>query len=1583
MYKSVNRIITSRTGQTPPNDLSPAESPFGTVLPNPPGVVYDGLDEPLALVCSGPEPLPNTAEAPVDLSLLGPGETPPNVIDLSKVVAPVEESQVLSSKIDTVQGSSVRIKIRSSSPKAPGPPKTKRLRGIPPNPLSLDEESGSSRPTVADGQVVKLELDTGAAEQDKQKSWHCVRGKIYEIASGLESHRAHSIPCTNGLHSGEAATVGAAQRAGSIDVDKPPSLLPLLSQSMSSRTNSSAQSGRGHNSDHEIPSSSFSASPVSTFLGHNNRHNTRLFGVPASGLWSGRGSVENESESAASPSLLPLMRVFCPPRSSSASDLPVSETLETSVNENHDLVQGNGVSPSTLGSASPTLRHLQELFEPEETDAVADDLSDRNAGTVPGTLHANGVGRNSELSSASVMQPQPSSESGENTKPGTLAQRQQYTPSVSCCANLQISASQSHLSSSIPVTVSNNNYTSTSTEILPHHTKALAQTLPENKIEQSSQLSISRRKPRRGYKSVGTADKMTPSLRPRVSVEYYRDTPPSYSEPPTPLLSTPVEGLMTGRRQPWTNTHTAQPVEQHAGRQHVTQQQTVVQLSYEVLDSMLRLSTPSWTGCDVWKERPYLSLRKQGELGGALADSCSNLDLVKGFKDTIIHMDFVEDEYEELVQAVYKTIPSVTPLNTKLSARMQLVEILQKTSKEDQLTIRKYACRHRSLLWRRNKKHIKALLQDASHGTLPEHSKILLVTNNLPHPPQRHLPHPIQRSTASLLRNRQFGIIDDRGSTLSAKAANRELRTRLSEGLAPWKSWNDASNDVLVVAWSPNGSTYAVGASAQTDPASAQYNKRHNLLLGDIDSNTLRELPDHHVARPIPREARGTQWDLYNACDPILQTSVTATRFSIEGDRMFTASYDRTVKVWDVSQRGYPVVVDTLEHDAEVELAAISGFYSHVLATGSKTREGSIRVYSAYDLEAISGVAYKHSTFSSFRALKYPGEELHPSSLQWGTTWETSHLLLAGFSPKGKDNTEDPGQTGEVCLWDLEQQQAVKLTPSSQNVFEAVWHPNLPIFATGSTPLHSNKTYPKTRSIVRTYEPLRSAFSTVEYECPALDMNDVTFAPYNVNYISAGCTDGITYVWDYRMPDKVMLQLQHGEPLAERHPFLSREQHDTGIRFTAWDGDGQYLYTGSSDGFIKAWDIRRAPEDTLVRDVAQLQGGVMCGVFSPDYSNLLVGDDTGAIQILSTAPTGQRRYTEDNDYEEADVIAEEIPFVYAPQNQRSTTAKDLPQAEEEVPTCHGTMIAAGALATGELSLHPVFGAGRGPNYSGPYCLEARFQGATEDNAQTVPLLPNEQAQQLDKNQREMAKKRGGKAKQEELEITKEQVKIAWLRNVNVELTDHWGENYVDERDKTLVKLYKEGKDVVQYLKQLKLQHNGRQDADVTNLREKSSGKHLKEDEESDLEGVVRKKSMYRHSKGGSDEDLVITHEKKLSKPPIYRQIGKFILLDDDSDDEGGITTSIEKHYDARDAWLPREQDLTLFEDAEESWFTSRAVERELVRLEVLEEEARRLAEEKRLAKQKVRAAEAKRKAEEARAKLLAEVRRWRSLGRHT
>ncbi|MCJ1486492.1 hypothetical protein MMC06_006669 [Schaereria dolodes] len=599
----------------------------------------------------------------------------------------------------------------------------------------------------------------------------------------------------------------------------------------------------------------------------------------------------------------------------------------------------------------------------------------------------------------------------------------------------------------------------------------------------------------------------------------------------------------------------------------------------------------------------------------------------------------------------------------------------------------------------------------------------------------------------SLLRDRELG---GRHFHSSNTIQNR-LQQHIDKGMTYWRSWTGASKDVIAAAWASDSSTFAFGAATDLDDRSIQYNRGNNLLLGDLISNTLTELPDHYKDRPRPESISGrsnAQLSTYNTLDPKLYTTVTSVCFSAQGERMFSGSYDKTIKIWDVSNPRQCKCFESLTHDAEIDLLAISPIYDNILASGQHTTDGSIRVYEldVNTPEEGAGSSAVFHRLSSHRAEKY---NLFPSALQWGHTSMTANLLLVGFADTN-DNHNALGHEGELCLWDIETSTPLKLSPCSQSVFDVTWHPTYPILAAASTPglrydLTNRYT---TRSLVRTYRPLQSPSRIEEYECPALDINDVRFNPVRDDYISAGCTDGVTYVWDHRMPDRILHQLSHSQPIDESDEFRLREEQDTGIRLTLWDQAGSRLYTGSSDGAIRCWDIFRSPDDALIREVAQFNAGIMCGAFSPDYTNLLVGLSNGEVEILSCARLTQPSNHDKLDHDYLDGPYEMI--IHVPAHQ--------PPPEVEIT---GVQTGRELISTLQLEVHPIYGAGKGPEYNGPYAQWAR---TTEANAENEDLRPDILAGQLDPLERKKGRKAGGRSTKAEKDSYKAQAKLAHERN---------------------------------------------------------------------------------------------------------------------------------------------------------------------------------------------------------------------------
>ncbi|KZF20680.1 WD40 repeat-like protein [Xylona heveae TC161] len=747
-------------------------------------------------------------------------------------------------------------------------------------------------------------------------------------------------------------------------------------------------------------------------------------------------------------------------------------------------------------------------------------------------------------------------------------------------------------------------------------------------------------------------------------------------------------------------------------------------------------------------DRPYIDHRTVQTIKSGLSHARWGRGHLPLWNESILHVDFTDEEIEDLIKSIILVRENSNNSTPEMSLREKIVHLLKGVTAIQIANVVNHSHGKRKLE-PRARQSIVAFLRDASEGMIAKKPRLLRarhVDSDQVEPKSSH-------KTQALLRLRELGACNSRGLKISSRFVREELARSLGLQFRQWKTFTGASSDVIIAAWSPHGNVFAVGATSYTDINNMQYNRKNNLLLGNIANNVLEELPDHCIDRPRPESfsfGANANAATYNTCDSKLYMTVTAAQFSSTGRELYTASYDKTVKIWDVASaqcRG------TLQHDGEISLLATSRHYPGIISTGSSVLGNSIRTYSLNheDLTASGLISFgpKKTTLGN-------GRVLHPSCLQWGPNPWVKHLLVAGFSASsqvGEPDSPDPLPEGDLICYDAVADARIEVLPSKQNVFDCAWHPEMPYFAAATVKggLIAERS---TRSIVKVFDPLRSNRTTIEYECPALDINDVTFCPSISNYITAGCTNGVTYVWDFRMGHKVLHQLQHGgkyrgttrvldgnakdpsEPIATLNADLSREQFDTGVRLAAWGEKGDELYTGSSDGIVKSWDIKRSSDDVFISDVARLQAGIMCGAFSPDYSNLLIGDASSAIHVLTTSGLA-----EDNNVEEMRL-------------QSSCAFLDTP--EDTALQCGRELIERGELVT-----HPVFGVGKGPNYRGPYARYARRSDVPPSSDD--PLLPHNQARQLCPVQRSLAGP-GPSLSENERNLLEVQTEIAYARN---------------------------------------------------------------------------------------------------------------------------------------------------------------------------------------------------------------------------
>ncbi|KAL1978840.1 hypothetical protein VTN31DRAFT_1699 [Thermomyces dupontii] len=573
-----------------------------------------------------------------------------------------------------------------------------------------------------------------------------------------------------------------------------------------------------------------------------------------------------------------------------------------------------------------------------------------------------------------------------------------------------------------------------------------------------------------------------------------------------------------------------------------------------------------------------------------------------------------------------------------------------------------------AVLRRRQRADISAFLRDAQQGALP--SRPYYITCVTFDDDVWHDVDDFSQDASRYLRRRERGL-----PAQPFRICDRLRRTR---------TWKGASNGVINVALSPDGTRFAAGAVAHCDENNMQYNRGNNLLLGDLVSNTMRDLPDHR----LPREA-----DRYSS-DPFLYMSVTAVEW--HGDRLYTSSYDETVKIWDVSSHSETRCLRTLQHDDKVEVMARSLANGGLLATGTDARVGIWRL--GHD-----GDDDEYITLDVSRSRKSPTK---PSSLAWGIAPLTQDLFVAGFC--GADSVANPWEAGQVAMWKVREAGLVQpqpLTPYAQAVFDVKFHPTLPWLVTGTSRPTGNEGIRSARSLVRIYEPLDRGRCFVEMDCPALDINDVSFCPMDRTYVSASCTDGTTYVWDWRYSGQILHRLTHGRPLNQLDESLTREQADVGVRVALWGDTIDRFITGSSDGVLKAWNILLSPEDAHVRDIAEVQDEILSGAFSADKSTLVIGDGAGGIHVLSP---------EEN--------TDEVETIHFERERESATEHD---------ENNGAAIGAQMLSSGELVRHPIYGVGQGPAYRGPYAAWARPAGTTTEQLPVTPLTAEIQALQLD------------------------------------------------------------------------------------------------------------------------------------------------------------------------------------------------------------------------------------------------------------
>ena len=168
---------------------------------------------------------------------------------------------------------------------------------------------------------------------------------------------------------------------------------------------------------------------------------------------------------------------------------------------------------------------------------------------------------------------------------------------------------------------------------------------------------------------------------------------------------------------------------------------------------------------------------------------------------------------------------------------------------------------------------------------------------------------------------------------------------------------------------------------------------------------------------------------------------------------------------------------------------------------------------------------------------------------------------------------------------------------------------------------------------------------------------------------------------------------------------------------------------------MKAWDIRAPKGQAFVRTVLSVSGGVASGVFSKDFSKLLVGDATGKVHLLGIDgddlddDTPQERASTATSVKTASWLPKNSgrrvpPRIILPHQEPTPNLEEMEESTGET----AEEIGRAYLEEGQLRICPDrrIGTVQGPNYAETklYRIDAH-----EDNDSTKPLLPSIQSRQ--------------------------------------------------------------------------------------------------------------------------------------------------------------------------------------------------------------------------------------------------------------
>ncbi|MEU0411305.1 hypothetical protein ABZ307_26275 [Streptomyces griseorubiginosus] len=335
------------------------------------------------------------------------------------------------------------------------------------------------------------------------------------------------------------------------------------------------------------------------------------------------------------------------------------------------------------------------------------------------------------------------------------------------------------------------------------------------------------------------------------------------------------------------------------------------------------------------------------------------------------------------------------------------------------------------------------------------------------------------------------------------------------------------------------------------------------------------------VAHALRPDDEGTNTRLISIVNAPLATPLTGhtgavylTSFSPDGKLLATASYDRTVRLWDVGDRRHPKALgEPLAGGTSWVSSAVFSPDGTTLAGAGD--DGTIRLWDVRDPR-------------------------HPKSLGAPLAGHRGTIYLIAFSPDGR-TLASAGEDRTVRLWDMSDEARPEpldtLTGAGAAVRAVAWSPDGRTLAAGGDD--------RTIRLWNTADPRHpKAYARGLVGHTGL-VHSVAFSP-DGRTLASGSADDTVRLWDVADPSAAGAV---GSPLTG---------HTGPIWSVAFSPDGSTLAAASADSTASLWNVSDPAYPSQVGEPLAGSSGEMYALgFSPDGRTLATGSGDSKVRLWS------------------------------------------------------------------------------------------------------------------------------------------------------------------------------------------------------------------------------------------------------------------------------------------------------------------------------------------------------------------------------